>query len=160
MRNDLSLLGNESRTFIFQEHKMFIDGASVAASLGAKIPIFDPTSGEQITEVPAATVDDVDEAVKSARRAFESEEWRGLKPASRERLILQLAAALEAHANEFAEIESVNSGRTVVNTRLFDVIYRLIVCGTWLVGQQNNTVKQCPSLRPTPLAWIFLHTRR
>ena len=143
MRNDLSLLGNQSRTFIFQEHKMFIDGERVAASLGAKIPIFDPTSGEQITEVPAATVDDVDEAVKSARRAFESEEWRGLKPASRERLILQLAAALEAHANEFAEIESVNSGRTVVNTRLFDVdlsVDCLRYMAGWTTKQHGKTV--------------------
>jgi phenylacetaldehyde dehydrogenase len=121
MKNNLSLLGNESRNFIFAEHRMFIGGVSVEASSGARLPIFDPTSGEQIADVPAATREDVDEAVQAARDAFESPQWSGLRPASRERLILKLAAALEEHANEFAEIESVNSGRTVINTRLFDV---------------------------------------
>ncbi|MGH8035441.1 MAG: aldehyde dehydrogenase family protein, partial [Lysobacterales bacterium] len=44
-----------------------------------------------------------------------------MKPGERERKMLKLADLLESKADEFAEIESVNSGRTLMNTRLFDV---------------------------------------
>ncbi|MFT4826711.1 MAG: phenylacetaldehyde dehydrogenase [Halioglobus sp.] len=121
MENDISLLGSASRKFIFNEHNMVIDGESVGSGDGASLPIYDPSSAKLIASVPSATVADVDRAVAAARVAFESDEWAGLKPASRERLILKLADLLEENAQEFAEIESVNSGRLVVNTRLFDV---------------------------------------
>lgn len=121
MKNDLDLLGAESKKFVFAEHGMMIGGESIAASGGGKIPVYDPSSGDQIAVVPEGTVEDVDLAVKAARRAFEDASWAGLKPAARERLILKLALALEDRAQEFAEIESLNSGRLIVNTRLFDV---------------------------------------
>ncbi|QIB64943.1 aldehyde dehydrogenase family protein [Kineobactrum salinum] len=121
MKNDLSLLGAESRRFVFAEHGMFIDGMSAPASSGGTIPVFDPSSGEQIAAVPEGTAEDVDRAVQAAKRAFGDPSWAGLKPAARERLILKLALVLEGHAQEFSEIESLNSGRLLVNTRLFDV---------------------------------------
>ncbi len=121
MKNDLALLGPESKKFVFAEHGMVIDGASMPASGGGTIPVFDPSSGDQIAVVPEGTVEDVDRAVKAARQAFEDTSWAGLKPAARERLILKLALALEEHAQEFSEIESLNSGRLLMNTRLFDV---------------------------------------
>tara|TARA_R110001599_G_C12270264_1_gene661359 strand:+ start:2051 stop:3553 length:1503 start_codon:yes stop_codon:yes gene_type:complete len=121
MKNDLALLGAESKKFVFAEHGMMIGGASTQASDGGTIPVFDPSSGDQIAVVPEGTVEDVDRAVKAARKAFEDTSWAGLKPAARERLILKLALALEEHAQEFSEIESLNSGRLIMNTRLFDV---------------------------------------
>ncbi len=121
MENDISLLGAVSRKFIFSEHKMFIAGEAVDSTGSETLPIYDPSSAELIACVPSGTVEDVDRAVSAARIAFESNEWAGLKPASRERLILKLADLLEQNAQEFAEIESVNSGRLIVNTRLFDV---------------------------------------
>jgi phenylacetaldehyde dehydrogenase len=98
-----------------------IGGGYVPATAGGTIPVFDPSSGDQIASVPEGTAVDVDRAVKAARHAFEDSSWAGLKPAARERLILKLALALEEHAQEFSEIESVNSGRLLMNCRLFDV---------------------------------------
>jgi len=121
MKNDLALLGPQSKKFVFAEHGMVVDGVSMPSSGGGTIPVFDPSSGEQIAAVPEGTVEDVDHAVKAARKAFEDPSWAGLKPAARERLILKLALALEEHAQEFAEIESLNSGRLLMATRLFDV---------------------------------------
>jgi phenylacetaldehyde dehydrogenase len=121
MKNDLSLLGSESKKFVFEEHGMVIGGCSMPSSGGGTMPVFDPSSGDQISAVPEGTADDVDLAVRAARKAFEGSSWAGLKPAARERLILKLALALEEHAQEFSEIESLNSGRLLINTRLFDV---------------------------------------
>ena len=121
MENDITLLGAASKKFIFSQHRMSIAGEAVDSMGGETLSIYDPSSAELIATVPSATTEDVDRAVSAARIAFESDQWAGLKPASRERLILKLADLLETNAQEFAEIESVNSGRLVLATRLFDV---------------------------------------
>ena len=113
MENDPSLLGAASKKFIFSEHRMSIAGEAVDSTGGETLSIYDPSSAELIASVPSATTEDVDRAVSAARSAFERDEWAGMKPASRDRLILKLADLLETNAQEFAEIESVNSGRLV-----------------------------------------------
>lgn len=121
LRNDLSKLSDRNRSFLDAPQYMLIGGQWVGSSGGATFPVFDPTSSEQIARVPEAGPGDVDRAVRAARRALESGDWPAFKTAARERLILKLADLLEAHAKEFAELESVNSGRTLVNTRQLDV---------------------------------------
>ena len=91
------------------------------ATDGADLAVYDPSSGEEIARVPDASEADVNLAVTAARKAFDSGPWPKLKPGERERMILKLADLLESNADEFAEIESMNSGRTVMNARLFDV---------------------------------------
>jgi len=143
MKNDLTLLGEDSRKFLFAEHGMAVGGATMSASDGGTLPVYDPSSGEQIAVVPAGTAEDIDRAVKVAREAFEAPSWAGLKPAARERLILKLALALEEHAQEFSEIESVNSGRLLVNTRLFDVdlsVDCLRYMAGWATKLHGNTI--------------------
>jgi len=83
--------------------------------------VVDPTSGEEVGRVPAGDAADIDLAVRAARLAFDEGPWPKMRPSERERIMLKLADLLETHATEFAEIESVNSGRTLMGTRLFDV---------------------------------------
>ena len=71
--------------------------------------VLNPASGETIAEVPVATPEDVDRAVASARGAFGS--WSNTTPAERQEALLKLADAVEAHADELAEIEARNAGK-------------------------------------------------
>ena len=121
MENDLSKVSPAASRFLATEHQVFIDGKFVAANSSVSIPLLDPTSGQKIASIPDCSAEDVDAAVKSARRAFDEGPWRRMKPSSRERIIYKLADLLADNAQEFAEIEAINSGRTLPNTRAFDV---------------------------------------
>ena len=119
--NDLSLLGRPAREFMASRHQHFIDGRFVDGSSGETIAVIDPTSGAEIARIPAGNAADIDKAVKAARRAFETGPWRRMRGPERERVMLRLADLVEAHADELAEIECVNSGRVLAATRIFDV---------------------------------------
>ncbi len=121
LANDLSVLGTSSRAYLSERHEHFIDGRFVAGSSGKLIAVVDPTSGQTVGQVPAGEAEDIDRAVAAARRAFESGPWHRMRGGERERLLLKLADLLEANAQEFSEIESVNSGRILPATRAFDV---------------------------------------
>lgn len=121
LANDLSTLGPSSREFLSAPHEHFIGGRFVAGTSGKTIPVIDPTSGQTVSHVPAGEAQDIDRAVAAARHAFDSGPWRRMNGADRERLLLRLADLLETHAQEFSEIESVNSGRILPATRAFDV---------------------------------------
>src|SRR5690348_1075419 len=71
--------------------------------------VLNPATGEAIAEVPAATAADVDRAVQAAKKALV--EWRETTPAERSELLLKLAAAIDEHADELAELESRNVGK-------------------------------------------------
>ncbi len=90
-------------------HKNLVGGEWVDAAGGETMEVLNPATGETIAEVPRAGAEDVDLAVQAAKKAFE--EWRDTTPGERAELLLQLASALEAHADELAEIESRNVGK-------------------------------------------------
>lgn len=70
-----------------------------------------PSDESEIVSVYAASSEDVDIAVKAARAAFESPEWRDLNPATRGTLILKFADLLEKHAETIATIETWDNGK-------------------------------------------------
>ena len=86
LSNDPSSLGSASASFIGSRHALAVNGRSRQAESGKDLPVFDPSSGEEIARVPDAGIKDVDRAVKAAREAFDSGPWPTLKPAGRERL--------------------------------------------------------------------------
>ena len=96
---------------------LFIDGAFRPAISGATMPVVAPGTGERIAEVADAAAADVDAAVASARRAFVAPEWRGLSVRSRARLVNKLADVMEAHLDELFELETLNNGRPLRETR-------------------------------------------
>ena len=61
--------------------------------------------------MPDAGAAEIDQAVRSARRAFESGPWRDMLPAGRERLLLALADLVERHGAELARLETLNNGK-------------------------------------------------
>lgn len=162
LENDLSLLGNKSRQFIASEHRMLIGGEAIRAESGATLAVVDPSSGIEIARIPNASVGDVDKAVKAARAAFDEGDWVKLKPSKRAGMILKLADLLEQNAEEFSEIESVNSGRMLMNTRLFDVdlsVDYLRYMAGWATKIHGKTVDVSTPYMP-PDSEFFAYTRR
>jgi phenylacetaldehyde dehydrogenase len=114
-------LGEASRNFLQREHGLLIDGCMVEADSGRRTDILDPATGEVIATAAEASATDVDRAVDAARRAFEGP-WRKTTPAERTRLMLRFAELIEAHAEELADLECINSGKPRVFCRNGDVV--------------------------------------
>ena len=88
--------------------QLLIDGAFVAGE-GEVEKVLNPATGEIIASVPEASPEQVHKAVSAAHRAFES--WSETTPAERSRMLLKLADAIEARAEDFARLESLNCGK-------------------------------------------------
>ncbi len=64
---------------------------------------------------------DVDEAVKAARKAFEEGAWPNMGPHQRARLMLKIAELIDQHADELAELETLDNGKPLTFSKAFDV---------------------------------------
>ena len=102
-------------------HRLLIGGERPEASDGRTFETLDPATGRLIAEVAHAGEDDVDAAVRSARAAFEDGRWSGVSAAQRTRTMLAFADALDAKADELAELESLDNGKPVKIARRVDV---------------------------------------
>jgi aldehyde dehydrogenase (NAD+) len=95
-----------------KEGKLFIDGKWQDSVSDKRIPVVNPATGEQLTTVPDAAPEDVDRAVRAARRSFESRAWRGKKVSERERIIWRIGELIEKNKEELGMLESLNNGKT------------------------------------------------
>jgi phenylacetaldehyde dehydrogenase len=114
-------LGKAASGFLAGKHQLFIDGKSVDAKSGKKFDVFDPATGQAIAAVAEADTADVDQAVKAARRAFETGPWSKTSPQDRSKLIWKLADLLEKHADEIAELEALDNGKPIRDARNVDL---------------------------------------
>ncbi|HEX6588802.1 MAG TPA: aldehyde dehydrogenase family protein [Longimicrobiales bacterium] len=80
---------------------------------GSTLAVENPSTGEVLTEVPAGGKAEIDAAVQAARAAFEDDKWRRMDAADRGALVWKLADAIEARANELAQIEALDNGKPV-----------------------------------------------
>jgi betaine-aldehyde dehydrogenase len=89
-----------------------IDGDSVVGEGGETMAVLNPATGEEQWRAPVSSVEEVDRAVKAARRAFEG--WSQTTPAERSQALLALAATIEQHGEEIARLEALNAGKPIV----------------------------------------------
>ncbi|CAB3660338.1 MULTISPECIES: aldehyde dehydrogenase family protein [Achromobacter] len=101
------------------QNKLFIDGRFVDAAAGGTIDVLNPHDGTLITAIAAAEAEDVDRAVAAAQRAFPA--WSRMAAAERGRLLLKLADLIEANAEELAQLETLDTGHPIRDTRGLDV---------------------------------------
>jgi aldehyde dehydrogenase (NAD+) len=99
--------------------KLFIGGEFVDALDGATMDVVNPFDGSILAKVAEAKAADVDRAVDAAAKAFPA--WRATPAMQRGRLLGKLADAIEAHAEELAQIESLDTGHPIRDTRGLDV---------------------------------------
>jgi betaine-aldehyde dehydrogenase len=91
------------------ELQNMIGGEFVAPAEGKTEDVLNPANGEVIAHAPISTEEDVDRAVKAARRAFES--WSVTTPAQRQELLLKLADGFQERAEEITDWETKDAGK-------------------------------------------------
>ncbi|MFD9438269.1 aldehyde dehydrogenase family protein [Streptomyces sp. NPDC060006] len=83
--------------------------------------VVNPTTGELITTVPAASADDVARAAEQAHRVFQSGVWSGRPPRERAAVLLRLADLMERDAEFLAGLDSEDAGKPITECRTGDV---------------------------------------
>ena len=91
--------------------KLWIDGRWTASQDGGELKVENPATGEMIDTVVDAGPADVDHAVQAANTAFFDGRWSKLTPGARALVIHRLADMLETRAEDFAKIESEDTGK-------------------------------------------------
>jgi len=100
---------------------MLIDGQWVQARSGKHFDVRDPATGEVIAHAAEGDKADIDLAVQSARRAFESGPWPAMTASARGRLIHRIGDLILEHADELAALEAIDNGKPRTVARAADV---------------------------------------
>ena len=127
LANDLATISPANKAFLAKPRQLLIDGAWVPAASGRTFEVRDPSSDTVIAHCAEGDAADADRAVRAARRAFEDSEWSRMKPVDRERLMHRLADLIEQHADELAELEALDNGKSVLFARHVDIKHALEV---------------------------------
>ncbi len=111
----------ESRSVvdIAPSYGLFINGEFTEAADGKVFKTISPSSEEVLSEVAQATAEDVDRAVKSARKAFES--WSALPGSERAKYLFRIARIIQERSRELAVLESLDNGKPIRESRDADL---------------------------------------
>src|SRR6266403_813726 len=93
--------------------QLFIDGEYTPAASGKTFPVLNPANNEVLVEVAEAGVEDVDQAVAAARKAFDEGPWPKMKTAVRAKLVRRCAELLVKQEPELEGLESRDVGKPV-----------------------------------------------
>lgn len=108
------------------EGRLFIDGAFVSAKSGQVFESINPANGAVLAEVARGDGTDIDLAVASARKAFRSGVWSRIAPRERMAVLYRFADLIEAHAEEFALIDTLDMGKPISEMLGVDVPLALL----------------------------------
>ncbi len=129
--------------FIGTPRKMLVDGKWVASVSGKTFETFNPATGKVLATVAEGDRADIDQAVKAARKAFESGRWRDMTPSKRGQLLWKLADLLEQNLEEFAQLETLDNGKPLSVSRAADIplavdMFRYMA--GWATKIEGNTI--------------------
>src|SRR6202046_2359319 len=118
----LESVEQQADSFVRSPHKLLIDGDWVEAASGQTFETLNPATEEVLAEVAHGQAEDIDRAVKAARRAFADDSpWRRMNASDRGRLIWRISDLIEEHAEELAMLESLDNGKPYGVARAADV---------------------------------------
>lgn len=93
-------------------YQHYIGGEWIEADNGEVFTTVDPTTGDELVQVQAGTAADIDAAVTAARETFESE-WEATHPDERQRVLTDIAEAVEQNHERLAVIEVLDNGKPI-----------------------------------------------
>src|SRR6202451_1889805 len=130
-------------SYIAKTQKMLINGKWVEAASGKTFPTYNPATGEVLSRVAEGDREDINRAVDASRAAFDSGPWSKMPAAQRSLLIWRLADLIEKHAEEFAQLESLDNGKPLSVARVADVpgtvaLFRYMA--GWATKIEGNTI--------------------
>ncbi len=113
-------LESTSHLNLKKRYDLFIDGKWVKPSSGVYFKTINPANEEILAEVAHGNQDDVDKAVKAARKAY-TDVWSIMPPAERAKYIFRIARLMQERARELAVAETLDAGKTIRESRDIDV---------------------------------------
>jgi len=138
-----------AKVSIKPQYDLFIDGKFVPPAKGKYFDTINPANEKKLAAVASATAEDVDRAVKAARRAQEKV-WSKMPGKERGKYIYRIARLLQERAREFAIIESSDGGKPIRESR--DVDIPLAAAHFfYYAGWADKIEYAFPGKRPTPL---------
>lgn len=103
--------------------KLLINGKWMDSLEGETFSTYNPATGEELAQVALAGMEDVSRAVHGARAAFEHGPWSKMSGEERGQLLIKLADLIDAHADELAELETLDNGKPLRVSRRGDLPY-------------------------------------
>ncbi|WP_456424279.1 aldehyde dehydrogenase family protein [Lutibacter sp.] len=104
---------------IKKQYDLYIDGKFTKPIKGKYFDTVNPSNGKKIATIAEASSEDVDKAVKAARKAFSG--WAALTGKERGKYIFRIARLIQERAREFAVIESLDGGKPIRESRDIDI---------------------------------------
>lgn len=121
MVNQVQELSNRVIEFLKGTKKLYINGKFVESVSLKTFDTYNPATGAVLASVYEAGVEDINQAVKAAKDAFEKGRWSTMRPADRGHLIYKLADLIEEHKEELAQLDSLDNGKPINETRAVDL---------------------------------------
>jgi aldehyde dehydrogenase (NAD+) len=107
--------------FLSGKKKLYINGQFVESVSKKTFDSYNPATGEVLATVYEAGPEDIDLAVKAARKAFDEGPWSKMTAAERSRLMYKLADLMEENKDELAQLETLDNGKPIRETTAADV---------------------------------------
>ena len=101
--------------------KLFIDGQWSDAASGKTFETPNPATGETLAQVAEGDAEDINRAVRAARRAFDDGPWTKMTPSERGRIIHRIGDLIAEHNDELAQLESLDNGKPFAVASAADV---------------------------------------
>ena len=131
------------QSFLSSPKKMLIGGKWVEAKSGKTFDVYDPATDQVIAQAAEGEAADVELAVAAARKAFDQGPWSKMSGSERSRLIWKIGELIEEHADELAQIETLDNGKPFAVAKAADValaadMFRYMA--GWATKIQGNTI--------------------
>ena len=114
-------LDRKVEDFIGAPRQLFINGQWRDAASGKTFETPNPATGETLARIAEGGAEDIDRAVRAARRAFEEGPWSRMSPSERGRIIWRIGDLILEHADELAQLESLDNGKPFAVAQAADV---------------------------------------
>src|SRR3989454_9737343 len=114
----MMIIANKAK---LESGRLLIDGQWTDGA--KKFDTINPATGEVLTQIVEASPEAIDRAVLAARRAFEdrSGAWRKMSASERGKLIWRLADLVDTNIEELAELETLDNGKPIFESRYVDM---------------------------------------
>ena len=102
------------------QSQIFIDGKYVDAASGKTFENYSPSDGHLICNVASGDSEDINRAVASAKKAFDSGIWSEMNPRDKKAIMLRWAQLLNENREELALLEAIDTGRPISDAMSVD----------------------------------------
>ncbi len=107
--------------FIGSPRQLFINGQWVDSASGRTFDTPNPATGETLARIAEGDAEDINRAVRAARKAFEEGPWSRMTPSERGRIIWRIGDLILQHVDELAQLESLDNGKPFAVAQAADV---------------------------------------